>query len=407
MPRPTHFLSRAFACGFALLAAGCAGVVDRPPSATGQLPVVPSDAGPAAPTTARDAGVAPGPSLAELGIAADSAARALTAFRISCPSLIAREDISALTTAGDWDSACSAAGNWPDRDGLGFFTTYFDPVVVGSGEAFATGYYEPQIAGSRTRIPGHAVPIYAVPPDLIEVDLGFFSQSLAGRRIRGRIANRKLVPYFDRAAIEEGALVGRGLEIAWAADPVDLFFLQIQGSGQLMLPDGTVMRIGYASQNGRDYVAVGKLLKERGLVTGPVTMQAIASWLKANPEQGRAVMRENKSYIFFTELRGAGPLGALGKPVSPRASVAAYPRFVPLGAPIVLAMDRPEADGLWVAQDTGGAIKGPNRFDTFWGAGDEAARIAGGMAARGRAWLLLPKARANRAAEAGHASSRK
>jgi len=159
-----------------------------------------------------------------------------------------------------------------------------------------------------------------------------------------------------------------------------------------LLPDGNVMRIGYANQNGREYIAIGRIMREHGILQpGRTTMQDITAFLRANPEQGRAIMRENKSYIFFQELKGAGPLGALGLPVTPRATVAADPKFVPLGAPVLLTLDRTEANGLWVAQDTGGAIKGANRFDTFWGAGDEAARIAGGMSGRGTAYVLLPK----------------
>jgi membrane-bound lytic murein transglycosylase A len=332
-----------------------------------------------------------GPALASLTIPAESAARALGAFRISCPSLLRRTDASQLTGPNDWSTACAAAANWPAEGALQFFATYFETVTVGEGKAFATGYYEPRIAGSRTTMPGYEVPIYRVPDDLIDLDLGLFSKTLAGRHARGRAENGRLVPYHERAEIEDGALAGRGLEIAWAADPVDLFFLQIQGSGQLLLPDGSIVRIGYAGQNGRDYIAIGGLLRQRGLLGGPVSMQAITAWLRAHPDEGRAIMRENKSYIFFKELTGSGPLGALGRPLTPRGSVAADPKFVPLGAPLILVADRPEANGLWVAQDTGGAIKGANRFDTFWGAGDEAASIAGGMTARGQAWLLLPK----------------
>jgi membrane-bound lytic murein transglycosylase A len=152
------------------------------------------------------------------------------------------------------------------------------------------------------------------------------------------------------------------------------------------------MRIGYASQNGREYTGIGKLMKDRGLLEpGQTSMQGIVSWLRAHPEEGRAIMRENKSYVFFRELTGPGPLGGLGHPVTPRGSVATDPRFVPLGAPVLLHLDRTEANGLWIAQDTGGAIKGSNRFDTFWGAGEEAARIAGGMVGRGTALILLPK----------------
>ena len=174
--------------------------------------------------------------------------------------------------------------------------------------------------------------------------------------------------------------------------------LQIQGSGRLRYPDGTVARIGYAEQNGREYVAVGRLLRERGMLPpGGASMESIVQWMRTNPEQGRALMRENLSYIFFRPLTGPGPLGALELPVTPRASVAADPNFIPLGAPVFLDLSRREAWGLWVAQDTGGAIKGANRVDTFWGAGEEARRIAGGMAASGRALILIPKGTAARA----------
>lgn len=191
------------------------------------------------------------------------------------------------------------------------------------------------------------------------------------------------------------------MEIAYAADPVDFFFLQIQGSGRLRLPDGEIMRIGYDSQNGRDYTGIGKLMRERGLLgPGETSLQGITAWLRRNPEEGRKIMQENKSFIFFRELTGPsaalGPLGAMGYPVIGETSVAADVKFVPLGAPVFLSMDRAEPNGIWVAQDTGGAIKGSNRFDTFWGAGERAKAIAGGMAARGSALIFLPKASVQR-----------
>ena len=342
--------------------------------------------------TALTAGVRPGPAISELALTADGARAALTAFRISCPSLVKRTDASGLTVQQDWAAPCAAAPGWPDADAANFFATQFETATVGEGQAFATGYYEPEIAGSRVRQPGYEVPVYRRPADLIEADLGLFSDVWKGKKIRGRIEGSRFVPYADRAAIEDGALQGQGLEIAWAADPIEFFFLQVQGSGRLRLPDGQVMRIGYDGQNGRDYVGIGALMREKGLIQpGKSSMQSIMEWLRANPDEGRALMRENKSFVFFRELTGAGPLGALGVPVTGRATVAADPAYVPRGAPVWLALDRAEANGLWVAQDTGGAIKGANRFDTFWGAGDEARRIAGGMSGRGQAWLLLPK----------------
>jgi membrane-bound lytic murein transglycosylase A len=179
---------------------------------------------------------------------------------------------------------------------------------------------------------------------------------------------------------------------------VDLFFLQIQGSGRLRYPDGTVVRIGYAEQNGRDYVAVGRLLRERGILPpGGANMESIVAWMHANPDEARLLMQEDLSYIFFKVLNGPGPLSALGIPVTPHATVASDPNFIPLGAPVFLSLDRPEASGIWVAQDTGGAIKGANRVDTFWGAGDAAKTIAGGMSAKGQALVLLPRGSAARA----------
>lgn len=355
-------------------------------------PVAPQPVTVAPGPTARSTGVTAAPAFEKSPFDTASATRALKAFRISCPSLVKRRDQSGLTQGADWQAACTAASSWPDKDAAKFFDQNFELVQVGDGKAFATGYYEPEIAGSRVQAPGYDVPIYKRPSDLIDVDLGQFSDELKGKKIRGRVKGQSFVPYADRTEIEEGGLSGRGLEIAWAADPVEFFFLQVQGSGRLKLPDGSVMRIGYDGQNGRDYTGIGKLMKDRGLLgPGQTSMQGIVAWLHANPEQGKAIMRENKSWVFFKELTGPGPLGALGLPVSAQATVAADPAFVPLGAPVLLSMDRTDANGLWVAQDTGGAIKGSNRFDTFWGAGETARATAGGMSARGTAFLLLPK----------------
>ncbi len=355
----------------------------------------------ATPLTPQAVTVGAGPNARSLGVVAApggieydaaSAMRSLKAFRISCPSVVKRTDQSGLTAPADWQSACTAVKNWPDGDARAFFAQYFELAQIGDGKAFATGYYEPEIAGSRTRSKGYDVPVYKRPPELVELDLGQFSDSLKGKKIRGRVEGKTFIPYADRTGIETGALEGRALEIAWAADAVDFFVLQIQGSGRLRLPDGSVMRIGYDGQNGRDYTGIGKLMKDRGLLApGQSSMQGIESWLRANPSEGQAIMRENKSWVFFREITGAGPLGALGLPVTGKASVATDPMFVPLGAPVLLSMDRADANGIWIAQDTGGAIKGSNRFDTFWGAGDDARATAGGMSARGTAFVFLPK----------------
>lgn len=341
-------------------------------------------------TTAAGLGVVRGPQIATLQVDARKAALAMDSFRTSCPGLVRRTDNSGLTQNSDWVAACDAVKTWTN-DAISFFAEHMDTVQVGTGRAFATGYFEPEIAGCRTPQAGCDVPVYKRPPDLIDVDLGRFSDDLKGRNIRGKVSGAKFVQYDDRAMIENGSLAGRGLEIAYASDAVEFFFLQIQGSGRLKLPDGNVMRIGYDSQNGRGYTGIGRLMRDRGLITD-ASMQGIVAFLAANPEEGRKIMQENKSYIFFRELTGAGPLGAMGYPVVGEASIAVDVKFIPLGAPVWLSMDRSEPNGIWIAQDTGGAIKGANRIDTFWGAGDRARLIAGGMAARGTALLFLPKA---------------
>lgn len=364
----------------------------------GRIIPAPQPPGPVTPpTNAVTAGLSAGPAIARLGMTGNDAAGALASFRESCPRLIQRSDPSGLTRGSDWKGACDAAARWPAGTAPAFFETWFESVKVGEGKAFVTGYYEPEIAGVRKRQAGFDVPVYGLPADLVRAKPGDAPPNDKGQQPLGRYdADGKFQPYYDRAAIEGGALMGKGLEIGWAADPVEFFFLQIQGSGRLVAPDGTVLRIGYAGQNGWQYTGIGSLMRQRGLLgTGPGqypgTMQGLMAYMRDHPDEGRALMRENKSYVFFRELTGDGPLGSLSVPVRAGNSLAADPAFVPLGAPVWLALDRKEASGLWVAQDTGGAIKGANRFDSFWGAGDEARRIAGGMTGKGEALLLLPK----------------
>ncbi len=339
-------------------------------------------------TSARAAGVSAGPPVASLPMTDAQAEAARTAFALSCPGLMRRTDQSGLTQGADWQGACAAAR--AGGDARAFFAQWFEAVQIGDGKAFATGYYEPEIRGALERRAGYEAPIYGRPTDLVDADLGQFSDDLKGKKVRGRVQGSALVPYYDRTAIEEGAIARTAPVLAWAADPVELFFLQVQGSGRVRLPDGNVLRIGYDTQNGRGYTGIGSLMRQRNLLApGQASMQGIVAWLHAHPDEGRALMRENKSYVFFRELDGP-PLGAMGYAVTGQVSAAADPRFVPLGAPVFLSADRADATGLWVAQDTGGAIKGANRFDTFWGAGANAALVAGGMSARGTAFLLLP-----------------
>ena len=381
-------------------------VVTAPPaSPVAPAPTIPPAAAVPVAANALLAGVALGPAFAALPVGDDDAAGALAGFIESCPKLLARTDASGLTRAEDWRTPCEAARSWPRARARAFFAEQFAAVQVGDGRAFATGYFEPEIAGSRIRRPGFEVPVYAMPSDLVRAWPDDVPQTeRSGRPPLGRYDEAgRFVLYHDRAAIEDGALDGKAQVIAWAADPVDFFFLQIQGSGRLRTPEGEVIRIGYAGQNGREYTGIGGVMRSQGLLGEgpgkyPGSMQGIMAYIRDNPDEGRELMRLNKSWIFFTQLTGDGPLGALGVPVRRESSVAADPAFVPLGAPVWLEMDRGEAAGLWVAQDTGGAIKGANRFDTFWGAGEDARRIAGGMSARGRAYVLLPRAAAARLA---------
>ncbi|MHA7820127.1 MAG: murein transglycosylase A [Erythrobacter sp.] len=383
-----------------VLLAGCVRLV---PESTPPRPAV--SVPPPAPVVASAAfaGVVRGPSVGALGITRDDAGTALAAFIESCPQLLRREDASGLAFGADWRASCEAAYQWPLRDAPRFFSEHFETARIGDGSAFATGYFEPEIAGSRTRRPGYETPVYAMPADLLRAwPSDTPASERTGRAPLGRYDDSgEFVPYYDRAAIEDGALEGRVPVIGYAADPVEFFFLQIQGSGRLRTPEGEVIRIGYAGQNGRGYTGIGGVMRERGLLGDgpgqyPGSMQGIMAYIRENPVEGRELMRMNQSWVFFRELTGDGPLGALGVPVRREASVAADPAFVPLGAPVWLDMDRDVADGLWIAQDTGGAIKGANRFDTFWGAGADAREIAGGMSARGTALLFLPKGTVDR-----------
>jgi membrane-bound lytic murein transglycosylase A len=352
-------------------------------------------------TTAALIGVSRGPVAAGLGFADSNARAALAAFVTSCPRLTKRSDTSGLTLPEDWAPACAAAAGWPAADASRFFATYFETARVADGGAYVTGYYEPEIAGVRTRQPGFDIPVYRLPPDLVRARVGDAPPNPDGKQPLGRYdQNGRFTPYWDRGQIEDGALTGQGLEIAWVADQAELFFLQVQGSGRLRAPDGTVMRVGYAGENGYSYTGIGSVLRDRGLIgTGPGqypgSMQGILRYIHEHPADGDALMRMNRSYVFFRDTTGAaptaGPVGALSIPVTPRTTLAADPAFVPLGAPVWLQTDRPEVGGLWVAQDTGGAIKGANRFDSFWGAGQDARTVAGGMSARGQALILLPK----------------
>ena len=290
-----------------------------------------------------------------------------------------------------------------------FFEEAFVPHAViaaeGSAHGLVTGYYEPILAGSRTRTERYRIPVYGVPQDLVVVDLASLHPELRGLRLRGRVDGRRLVPYWSRAEIEERARADGGASgaalgapvLAWVEDPVELFFLQIQGSGQVALASGERIRLGYADQNGHPYRSLGRYLIERGELTlEQASMQGIKAWAAANPAKLQEALNVNASFVFFREFAGTdGPVGALGAPLSSQYSIAVDPRYVPLGAPVFLATTFPLStqplERLVVAQDTGGAIRGAVRADFFWGTGAEAGTLAGRMRQQGRMWLLWPR----------------
>lgn len=290
----------------------------------------------------------------------------------------------------------------PDADtARRFFERFYTPYRItgsdGAAEGLVTGYYEPLLRGSRTASRRYRYPVYGVPEDLLVIDLSEVYPQLKGMRLRGRVEGRRVVPYYDRSQIDDGVPGVRGKEIAWVDDPVELFFLQIQGSGRIRLENGAMLRVGYADQNGYPYRSIGKWLVERGdLPLEKASMQGIKDWARQHPEQLKNLLNYNASYVFFRELPSdlSGPIGALGVPLTARRSIAVDARYVPLGVPVYLATTWPNStkplNRLVLAQDTGGAIRGAVRADFFWGYGDEAAREAGRMKQPLRMWVLLP-----------------
>lgn len=279
-----------------------------------------------------------------------------------------------------------------------FLQDHFDVwTLQADGPGLLTGYFEPTYAGRRVAASGFDTPILSRPDDLISVDLGAFRPDLKGTRIAGRVEGQNLMPYADRATIRDQGLVNRADPIFWLSDPVDLFFLQIQGSGRIALPDGKVAYVGYAAQNGHPYRAIGRDLIENGAIPREeMSMQAIRHWLTANPDQAHAMMDRNPSYVFFQERTGvSGAIGAAGTQLTPERSIAVDRKVWQMGLPMFVAApaqgEDPQITRLAVAEDTGGAIRGPRRADFFLGAGDEAARLAGRMNRPLTLWLLYPK----------------
>jgi membrane-bound lytic murein transglycosylase A len=305
-----------------------------------------------------------------------------------------------------WQAVCAEAAAIPPGAGeraiAAFFEARFDPhQVINADETtsgMVTGYYEPLLRGSRARNGKYRYPIYAVPQDLLVIDLASVYPDLKYKRLRGRLEGNRVVPYLARGDIETEAAPLKGLEIAWVDDAVELFFLHIQGSGQVQLETGERLRVGYAEQNGHPFRSLGRLLIQRGEIPPErASMQGIKDWARRHPARVQRYLNENPSFVFFRKLPGdlPGPIGSLGVPLTAERSIAVDPRVIPLGVPVYLATTWPNSpqplNRLMVAQDTGGAINGGVRADFYWGFGDGAGNQAGKMRQSGRMWVLLPK----------------
>ena len=302
-----------------------------------------------------------------------------------------------------WRATCSSAASLGNPDAAtirAWFETQLRPWQLvnpdGNRNGLVTGYYEPILQGSRTRKSAYTTPVFGVPEDLIVVDLGELYPELKHMRLRGRIEGRKLVPYYSRA--EWAPQEESRKSLLWVSDPIDFFFMQIQGSGQIELDDGSRIRLNYADQNGHPYRSIGRWLIDKGeLKPEQASMQGIKNWARANPKRLQELLNTNPSLVFFRELKaeGTGPQGAMGLALTPERSIAVDPRITPLGAPVWLATTQPNSEQtlqrLMLAQDTGGAIRGPVRADFYWGSGPAAGNQAGKMKQSGRMWVLLPR----------------
>ncbi|WP_417831204.1 murein transglycosylase A [Terasakiella sp.] len=341
----------------------------------------------------------------------DQIANSIPALRKSCQTFGRMDENKPIGpngiggVAGDWKPICTEAYSLPDGDSQKareFYQMFFQPYLVSdlaedrAASGLFTGYYEAALRGARTQGGVYQTPLYKRPDDLVLVGLGEFKQNWKGKRLAGRLENGQLVPYASRSEIDAGKLRGKNLELVWVDDPVDAFFLHIQGSGRVVFADGSTMRVGYDGHNGHDYTSIGRILIDRGEVSKEeMSMQAIRSWLAAHPDKGQELMRENSSFIFFRELKDEGPVGAQGVALTPGRSLAIDKRFLPLGLPLYLhtftdPVTPNPISRLVVAQDTGGAIKGVVRGDVFWGFGEEAAMRAGKMKETGSFFALLP-----------------
>lgn len=338
----------------------------------------------------------------------DKVLNAFPALQRSCRSILKKlnrrhNSQKKLKKRSGWKKVCDqiAVRSFEEDSFREFLKSKFKAYQIryrGSDEGLFTGYYEPTLDGSLKRSRGYNTPIYPKPNDLIHVNLGEWKDSLDSSRILGRVVGDKLKPYFSRSDISKGALDGEIIPILWLKSEVDAFFLHIQGSGRVVLPNGEIYRLGYAGKNGRKYYPIGRYLIENGAISKEnISMQSIKKWLKENPGKKRDVMNMNPSYIFFRKLEGkGGPIGAQGVVLTTGRSLAVDRNYSKLGAPVWLSANFRDEEGkiiqrLMVAQDTGGAIKGPIRGDVFWGSGKTAERLAGKMKAKGSMYVFYPK----------------
>lgn len=324
----------------------------------------------------------------------DRTVDALHTFRRSC---------RALSGTPMWNKVCDQAQAVPPKDAAAraFFEANFTPWLLqdadGGTDGIITGYYVPDIEARRTPDSEYRYPILGPPQDMLEIDLSSVYPELARYRLRGRIDGNRVVPYWDRATIESDPSRIEADPLFWVRDPVELFFLQVQGSGRINLVDGSRVMLNYANQNGHPYRSIGKLLLERNEMSKEqMSMQNIARWGREHPDRIDALLHENPSYVFFTPqpMDAPTPPGAQGVPLMPGRSLAVDRSYVELGTPVFIDTRWPREEKplqrLMVAQDTGGAIKGRVRADFFWGVGDAAGWQAGAMKYPGRMWVLLP-----------------
>ncbi|MBM3360856.1 MAG: murein transglycosylase [Betaproteobacteria bacterium] len=312
---------------------------------------------------------------------------------------------SVLKQKDTWKKVCDLAEDIKDPSDeniKNYFKKYFNLYSAtnmdGSDTGTITGYYQPILKGSKVKTSHYKVPLYTTPKDLITVDLSEVYPELKSKRLRGKLAGNKLIPYLSRAEIDGQGSPLAGNEIVWVEDPVEAFFLEIQGSGIIQLDNGEAMQIGYADQNGYPFKAIGSTLVQKKEITmTEASMEGIKNWARKNITKLREFLNMNASYVFFRKLPNdlPGPIGALGVSIEAERSVAIDPKFVPLGAPIFLSTTQPSTneplERLMVAQDTGGAIRGGVRADFYWGRGVEAGRKAGSMKQQGKIWTLLPR----------------